>query len=138
MIAMQPFGPNTTLHHIGLVVPSIQEVCPDCQISADPIQKVNVAFIYQHGQKLELIEPQGEKSPVSQSLQKGTKLVHLCYEVENIEEAISLSAQHGFRCIAKPVPAVAFDQRCIAWVFHRTFGLIELLEKNSNNAAHPV
>lgn len=129
MIKLQPFGHNTTLHHIGLVVPSIQAVCPDCQIFEDPIQKVNVAFVFLHNQYLELIEPNGEKSPVLLSLQKGTKLVHLCYEVENIEEALSLGGLEGYHCLAKPVPAVAFDQRRIAWVFHRSYGLIELLEK---------
>ena len=126
---IDPFGPDATLHHVGLVVASISAVAPDNEIFFDPIQKVKVSFISIQGMPVELIEPQGEESPVMQSLRKGTKLVHFCYEVDNLKAAIVLCTQDGFRYIAKPVPAVAFNQRHIAWVFHRVFGLFELLER---------
>jgi methylmalonyl-CoA/ethylmalonyl-CoA epimerase len=124
-----PFGAGATLHHIGCVVASIDSVSSGAEIHFDPIQKVNVTFTSIHEVPLELIEPVGEDSPVKQSLRKGTKLVHLCFEVDNLESTLDECAGQGFRCIARPVPAVAFDGRRIAWVFHREFGLFELLER---------
>ena len=126
---INPLGPDATLHHVGLVVASINAVAPDDEVFFDPVQKVNVAFISLQGMPVELIEPQGEDSPVMQSLHKGTKLVHFAYECDDLEATIELCAKDGFRCIAKPVPAVAFEQRKIAWVFHRVFGLFELIER---------
>lgn len=129
MSRKQPFGPTATLHHVGLVVKSITAAWPDAEIFEDPLQKVKVAFVFINDQNLELIEPLSEDSPVSSSLKKGSKLVHLCYLVENIESAIQSAAKEGYRCFGRPVPAVAFEQRRIAWLFHREFGLFELVEK---------
>ena len=126
---IEPFGPQATLHHVGLVVSSIDEVSPESEVFLDPIQKVKVSFISLQGVPVELISPHGEDSPVLQSLRKGTKLVHLCYEVDDLEKTIEECARHGFRCITKPVSAVAFGNRRIAWLFHRFFGLFELLER---------
>ena len=78
---------------------------------------------------LELLEPANEKSPVFLSLKKGIKLVHLCFEVPDIEAAIARGIEHSFMQIAPPVPAPAFEGRRIAWVYHAALGLFELLEK---------
>ncbi len=126
---IDPFGPDATLHHVGLVVPVIDSLSPGSEVCFDPLQKVNVAFVNLQGVPVELIEPQGDDSPVMQSLRKGIKLVHLCYEVTDLEAVIQHCAEEGFRCIAQPVPAVAFGQRHIAWVYHKVFGLFELLER---------
>lgn len=126
---IDPFGADATLHHVGLVVASIEAVAPDKEVIFDPVQKVKVSFVSLQGVPVELIEPQGEDSPVMQSLRKGTKLVHFCYQVGDLEASLEQCAKEGFRCIARPVPAVAFDQRRIAWVFHRVFGLFELVER---------
>ena len=126
---IEPFGPDATLHHVGMVVPSIHALYPDLEITFDPIQKVDVAFMHLQGVRVELIEPRGDDSPVKQSLLKGTKLVHLCYEVDDLDQTLADCAKEGFRCIAKPVPAVAFEDRGIAWVIHRSVGLFELLQR---------
>ncbi len=123
----QPFGLST--HHIGLAVQDIATAWPAVEIFEDRLQKVKVAFVLLNGQNIELIEPLSEDSPVSQSLRKGSKLVHLCYSVDDIDDAIAHGTARSYRCIGKPVPAVAFDQRRIAWLFHREFGLFELVER---------
>lgn len=126
----QPFGPSATLHHIGLAVQDIAVAWAGVEIFEDRLQKVRVAFVLINGQCIELIQPLSEDSPVSQSLRKGSKLVHLCYSVDDIDDAITHGAAQGYRCIGKPVPAVAFNQRRIAWLFHRQFGLFELVERS--------
>ena len=125
----KPFGENAGLHHVGLVVASISESAPGSEIFEDPLQKVRVAFTQLEDLTLELVEPLGEDSPVRESLNKGGKLLHICYEAEDLDAVLDSLEGSDFRCLAKPVPAVAFGGRRIAWTFHPTFGLIELLEK---------
>jgi len=127
----KPFGEHAKLHHVGLVVASISKSAPECEIFEDPVQKVRVAFTQVQNLTLELVEPLGEDSPVRESLNKGSKLLHLCYETEGLDSVIASLKGSEFRCLAQPVPAVAFEGRRIAWTFHPTFGLIELLEKRS-------
>lgn len=125
---MRPFGPGAVLDHIAIVVRSIKDVCPNSEIILDPIQKVSVAFVVLNGLRVELLEPASEDSPVSNSLKKGLKLVHLCFAVPNVEDSIVGCKKFGFRHISGPVPAKAFDDRRIAWVYNDRFGLFELLE----------
>jgi methylmalonyl-CoA/ethylmalonyl-CoA epimerase len=123
------FGKEARFHHIGMAVKSIRGLCSECQIFKDETQNVHVAFITLNGIQIELIEPVNEISPVFQSLRKGIKLLHLCYEVPDLEKAIKESRKDGFHCISKPVPATAFDNRKIVWLYSREWGLIELVEK---------
>lgn len=123
------FGPSAKLDHVGLVVRSIAKISPDEETVSDPIQKVNIAFVNFHDTKVEFLEPHDESSPVWKSLTKGEKLLHLCYEVDDLDEALQRGRQHGFHCIRRPVPAVAFNNRLIAWVYHAEFGLFELLQR---------
>jgi methylmalonyl-CoA/ethylmalonyl-CoA epimerase len=131
------FGPGTTFHHVGLVVPDIDAAAPGIEKTHDPIQRVNVAFVDLHGSVVELIEPAGEKSPVAASLKKGIKLVHLCYMVPSIEKAIAHAELHECRQVSEPAPAVAFDGRRIVWTYHPTYGLIELIEANLQTVESP-
>lgn len=125
---MSPFGPGVRFHHVGVVVRSIQDSLPGLEEVEDPVQKVAVGFVDVHGTLLEVIEPRGDDSPVRRSLDAGERLVHLCFEVDNLEEAMAEGRKNGFHPLRSPVPAPAFGGRRIAWVFHRVFGLVELVE----------
>jgi len=122
------FGEKARFHHIGLAVKSIRDVSPSSEVIVDSVQKVSLAFVSVGGIKIEFLEPSGEDSPVFESLKKNVKLLHICYSVPDIEKAIQECRKHGFHCIARPVPAVAFNNRKIAWVYSPVYGLIELLE----------
>ena len=123
------FGNEVKFDHVGVAVPSIQEaVDADPRVVSDETQKVSVAFVKLNGLRLELIEPHGEDSPVAPSLESGRQLVHICYRVPDIDAALQRGREHGFHRIGSPTPAVAFSGRRIAWVFSRTYGLVELLE----------
>jgi methylmalonyl-CoA/ethylmalonyl-CoA epimerase len=125
---LTPFGPGARLEHVGLVVASIEAAAPGVEAVFDPLQKVRVAFVTLNGVPLELVEPAGDDSPVANSLRKGNKLVHLCYNVPDLDAATRAARAAGFFPLANPVPAVAFGGRRIAWVYSKTFGLVELLE----------
>jgi methylmalonyl-CoA/ethylmalonyl-CoA epimerase len=128
-IELDFFGKDAQFNHVGLVVKSISAICHGEQGIKDPIQKVFVLFTKLNGFEIELIEPLGEMSPVTDSLRRGMKLLHICYSVPHLEDAIAVSKAHGFHLVASPVSATAFNMRKIAWVFHKQFGLFELLER---------
>ena len=106
-----------------------ESVEKDVNIVYDDKQKVSVAFIKINGVPIELIEPEGNHSPVLNSLKKGNKLVHLCYSVKVLEEAINTAIQNGFYTISSPVQAIAFNNKRIVWLFSKVYGLVELVEE---------
>ncbi len=123
-------GSNAHFHHIGMAVDNIESAKIELgQIFDDPIQKVKVSFANINGARIEFIEPTSEQSPVNNSIKKGQKLVHLCFEVDSIDEAIQIAKENKFSVLSKPVPAVAFEGRNIIWLFHKVFGLIELIQR---------
>jgi methylmalonyl-CoA/ethylmalonyl-CoA epimerase len=129
------------LHHIGIVVPQIHPVLegfaasigaqPDSKIIYDPLQQVSVAFLRGRapGPTVELIEPAAGNCPVSTLARSGGGLHHLCYEVNDLEAELETARSHGGIVVRKPVPAVAFGGRRIAWVFTRYKLLVEFLEQ---------
>lgn len=130
MVELDFFGEGAEFHHIGIAVKSIRDLKEVGEITNDPIQKVSVAFVTLNGVPIEIIEPSDDDSPVLNSLKKGIKILHLCYSVPDIQLAISESRKHGFHCLHQPVPAAAFDNSNIAWIYSNEYGLIELLEKH--------
>jgi methylmalonyl-CoA/ethylmalonyl-CoA epimerase len=128
------------LHHFGFVVNNIDQTVAsfarsvngswDGAIFHDPIQKVKVTFLLMPGTdvQMELVEPAEEKSPVRTFLEKGGGLHHLCYEVEDCEQAIMAMRKLGSMIVKRPKPAVAFQGRRIAWVLTSEKLLLELLE----------
>lgn len=130
MLELNIFGDDARFEHVGLAVNSIRDaVRDDLEIFCDEIQNVSVAFVNMNGIRVELIEPRGTNSPITSSLKGGRKLVHLCFRVRDLEAAIVRGRGHGFHCIAKPVPAVAFGNKRIAWLFNKIYGLVELVEE---------
>jgi methylmalonyl-CoA/ethylmalonyl-CoA epimerase len=129
------------LHHAGYVVKSIQDSVDrfaksiaaswDGRIFLDPLQCVRVTFLVNQGPEyscVELVEPAGEKSPVTGFLGRGGGLHHLCYEVKSLERQLEYSRSLKGQVVRPPMPAVAFDGRRIAWVFTRERLLVEFLE----------
>lgn len=130
------------LHHVGFVVSSIEE-CADAfaaslgatwdrNIFSDPVQKVRVTFFQAPNPgepSVELVEPGGPESPVSRFLeQRGGGLHHLCYEVADLDEHLKFCKSTGVIILRRPVPAVAFGGRRIAWGITRKRLLVEFLD----------
>jgi methylmalonyl-CoA/ethylmalonyl-CoA epimerase len=131
-----------TFHHLGIAVASIEKALPFyeklfgyCLVSgpfADPIQRVSVCFLGrgQPGEiTLELIEPLGEESPIRKTLAKGGGAYHVCYEVGDLDRALQLATESGCVVVSRPAPAVAFENRRIAWFYTPVRELVEVLER---------
>jgi methylmalonyl-CoA/ethylmalonyl-CoA epimerase len=127
-------------HHLGVAVADLHAAVPiysalfgyDCTSGPfdDPIQKVSVCFLSRGAgdMTLELVAPLGDDSPVRATLKKGASAYHMCYEVPDIDAAIAHLSENECLTVSAPVPAVAFDQRRIAWLLTPSFQLIELIE----------
>lgn len=77
-----------------------------------------------------VISPKDDTSPVCKNLQKnGVSPYHICYETENLEEAILELKKQKFIMVSKPSPAVAFGGKRVCFLFSKTVGLVELVEK---------
>lgn len=139
------------LDHIGLVVEDIKKAGDifeaiglegGTKAVPDPIQKVTASFITvgkEDGVYIELLEPTSDDSPISNFLEKkGGGLHHLCFEVEDIEQAVNELNDKGFRVVSRAVDCAAYDENLkrtcqsptkIAFVIISKGILIELIEK---------
>lgn len=128
MIACSFFGPGARFHHVGLAVDSIRAVSPESEPRIEHPQKVSLAFVSLDGVTVELLEPFGDDSPILRSLRAGVKLLHLCFEVPDLDLAVAACQAAGFHRISRPVETEVFPGRRVVWVHSAHYGLIELLE----------
>jgi methylmalonyl-CoA/ethylmalonyl-CoA epimerase len=128
------------VHHYGLATNDLERSIETLrslgydvrEITLDPIQHVRVAFASRPQEAMiELISDVDGNGPTRRIISKtGNGLYHVCYEVGNLEETIRKLRDDGFLLRHAPVPAVACDNRRIAWMYNRSIGLVELLERS--------
>ena len=128
-------------HHVGIACREIAKTvgfylsmgyCAAPTVD-DPLQHVRVCFLDKPGApRLELLEPMDEDNPVSRTLSSvGVTPYHICYEVQDIGEAIAALRRQRFLLVSGPVPACALDNRQVAFLYHKNSGLIELVQSAS-------
>jgi methylmalonyl-CoA/ethylmalonyl-CoA epimerase len=128
------FGENSKFHHVGIAVKSFEQVFSNLSLTSieffeDELLRVRVGFIKINGLSVEIIEPLDEKSPISNALLKNIKLVHLCYEVDDIHQSTLSAKKYGFTKVTKVSPANAFNKRNIVFLYSQIYGLFELIER---------
>ena len=128
------------LHHIGYLVAEIEVAArswserlgyeAETPIIEDRAQTALVQFLRQPGSPcwLELVAPNGPGGKLSAALKGGGGLHHLCYEVDEIDDACRALRSRGMFPVSRPTPAVAFGGRRIAWLLDPARVLIELVE----------
>ena len=128
------------IHHIAIVVPSIAAArkvyegvlgvsAGEPEFVAD--QKVNVLVTYAGTQRIELVEPASEDSPVSKFLAKtGGGMHHVAYKVDDVAAAIAALKQAGLRLIDE-APRKGAHGTTIAFVHPSATGgvLTELVQE---------
>ncbi len=126
---------NLKFHHIGVACEDIdtmvsffthffdvEEVSPTIY---DKTQGANLKMItLKEGVKYELISG----NIVDNFCKRKDYLYHTCYEVDNLESAVSFLRNEGFGFISDPVEAVLFQNRKVIFL-HGKLGMIELLER---------
>ena len=127
------------LDHIGIVVKNIPTALETykenlslndfTEIFEDPIQGVRVVFIsIQNSSRIELIEAIDGESKIIQFSDNGGGLHHICFEVPNLSATLQRTRAMGAVTVCEPVPAVAFQNRNIAFIYTREKQLIEFVE----------
>jgi methylmalonyl-CoA/ethylmalonyl-CoA epimerase len=130
--------------HLGVAVASMEKALTVYQglfdyklVSgpfSDPIQRVSVCFLGSGSANditIELVEPLDDQSPIRKILEKGGGAYHICYEVADLDATLRTVADKGCVIVSRPAPAVAFENRRIAWFYTPTRQLIEIVEKTA-------
>jgi methylmalonyl-CoA/ethylmalonyl-CoA epimerase len=132
---------NMKLHHVGIVVPNIQESLGEIkkyltfeEISIPSLvrsQKVNVCFLKVGDSHIEFIEPNSNDSPIFNFVKSGGGYHHLCFEVKDIHKELEELKKKGATVIVEPIKG--FENRLIAFVIlnmkNTKCNLIELAEE---------
>jgi len=126
------------LDHVGIAVTSIEAALGVYEALGLAVtrrervesQGVSTAFLPVGGTRLELLEPTGPDSPIAKFLAKrGPGIHHLCFAVDDLDEAVEDLKSRGFRMVNEsPVPGA--DGKRVAFL-HPSAGrgvLIELSE----------
>lgn len=126
------------LHHVAIVVGSIEEAralyvdglgltAGEVEHVAD--QKVNVLVTWAGPQRIELVEPAAEDSPVTRFLERGGGLHHLAWRVADVAAALDHLREAGVRLIDEAPRPGAHGTR-IAFLHPKSTGgvLMELVE----------
>ncbi|MFA7098187.1 MAG: VOC family protein [Gammaproteobacteria bacterium] len=126
------------IHHIAIATKNIGKSCETYMRLGysvgnivDDIQRdVRICFITLGHVRFELVQPLSIASPVSKILEKTghNSIYHVCYETDKINDSIEDLAKLGFMAISKMESAPAIDEKRVVFLFHKTLGLIELVE----------
>ncbi|MEM7309915.1 MAG: methylmalonyl-CoA epimerase [Planctomycetota bacterium] len=134
------------LHHVAIVVPSIEEArktyvgvlgLAESEVEHVADQKVNVLVCYAGGQRIELVEPAAPDSPVTRFLeQRGGGMHHVAWRVDDVAAAIERLKAAGLRLIDEEPRPGAHGTR-IAFVHPKATGgvLTELVEVPASDPA---
>lgn len=126
------------VHHVGYAVKDIEkalpvfsalgyEICGD--IVKDNIRNVEIVFLRNGEEWVELVAPNGENTPVDGVLKNnGPTPYHICYEVEDLDKAVVELKQQKFMVLKKAEVAPAIDGCKVEFLYHKDLGMIELVE----------
>jgi methylmalonyl-CoA/ethylmalonyl-CoA epimerase len=133
--------PDLRLHHFGVLVKDLEKAKNryvgsfgyevKSEVIHDPLQTAFVQFLRlpQQPTYLELISPDGPQSVLQLALKKNGGVHHVCYTTPDLCAAIEQFTNDGNILVSEPKPAVAFNQRKIAWLMTRDYLLFELVQQ---------
>ncbi len=129
------------LNHIAIAVTNLDEginIYKDTlgvQVSkklALPKHGVTTVFVKLSNTNIELLEPLGKDSPISNFLIKNPSggVHHLCYEVSNIKESVDYLAKAGYKILGDGIPREGAHGKPVIFLHPKQFmgTLIELEE----------
>ena len=129
-----------TIDHIGYAVKKIDAAIRSFEdlgyqfepIISDTDRNIKIAFGEKDGYRIELVTPLDKTmpSPVDIYLSKiGPTPYHICYQSEDLESDIEQLRKLKYIVINEPKPAIAFNNKRVAFLMCIGFGLIEIVDK---------
>ena len=129
------------LNHIAIAITNLDEgikIYKDTlgvQVSkklALPKHGVTTVFVKLSNTNIELLEPLGKDSPISNFLIKNPSggVHHLCYEVSNIKESVEYLTSAGYKILGDGIPREGAHGKPVIFLHPKQFmgTLIELEE----------
>lgn len=127
------------VHHIGYLVKKMDKAIPQFEslgfvsegdIVYDKIRDIDIMFMVNGEYRIELVSPKSEKSVTWDLLKKtGASPYHLCYYSSNMEDDLNSLRESGYIPTGEPLPAPAFDNKRVVFLYSRHAGMIELVEE---------
>lgn len=127
------------LNHVAIVVPDLEVATAvyrdtlGANVSEPqdlPEHGVTIVFVNLPNTKIELMHPLGKDSPVQKFLDKNPKggIHHLCFEVQDIEEAREHLVEQGTRILGDGKPSIGAHEKPVLFLHPADCGgtLIEL------------
>jgi len=100
----------------------------------DGARRVLIQFMSLGNYCVELVAPMDAASSINGIIIKsGSTPYHICYSVDNIDEAVRRLKNEGYVLMERPSCAVAIDSGRVAFLYNRHIGIIELLEENAHD-----
>lgn len=135
------------LNHVAIAVPDVQAAARiyrdvlGAQVSQavpQPEHGVTTVFVELPNTKLELIEPLGDDSPIANFFRKNAAggIHHICFEVEDIDQACRALEEQGVRIIGDGKPKAGAHGNPVVFLHPKDLcgTLIELEEVKSAGA----
>lgn len=130
---------NFKIHHVGYLVKNIQKAISKFQslgyeiqgrCTHDTYRLIDICFLQKDSYYVELVSPFDSKSIVSNLMrQYKNSPYHICYSVENIEQACDELKKEGFVIMQQPAPAPAINDKRVVFLMSHVLGIIELVEQ---------
>lgn len=101
----------------------------------DLLRNVDIALgVNEDGFRVELLAPaKDKKSPIDGILSKiGAAPYHICYEVRDMDKAISFFQEDGYMLISAPAASVPLSGT-VCFLYCPEIGIIELIEYGGKN-----
>jgi methylmalonyl-CoA/ethylmalonyl-CoA epimerase len=127
------------LNHVAIAVPQLGAAVAQYRTTLgaevsealpQPEHGVTVVFVTLPNTKIELLEPLGEKSPISAFLERNPAggIHHLCYEVADIRAACDKLKAAGARVLGDGVPRTGAHGKPVLFLHPKDFNgtLVEL------------
>lgn len=139
-------GVVTGMHHVAIAVPDIAAVraiweealgLVASELEHVPEQGVRVLVLEAGGQRIELMEPAGDASPITGFLAKrGAGLHHVAFHVDDVAAAIARLLERGVRMIDETPQPGAHGAR-VAFVHPKAMNgvLVELVQPADHDGA---
>ena len=124
-------------HHLGVACRDVEKELsiwaplgygPEGSTFVDSNQGVRGLFLQGPGPRLELLEDLSGRKTVAPWLEKGVKVYHTAFVVNDIWKEIEFFIQKQARVVTPPIPGSAFDGRLIAFLMLKNLALVELIE----------
>ena len=95
----------------------------------DALRRVYISFLVNGGYRVELVEPDGENSPLYPLLKRYKNTpYHICYTAKDVAQAGKILTENGYAVLQDIQEAPCIDNRNVIFLTNPDMGIVELVE----------